>query len=366
VADTALAVFRESKRVRHRADDARFRVRGWHPPTVADCLAAGNDNFVQLRLLAATLVIYAHCWPLGNSADVVEWVSRTWTVFAGTVAVDAFFFISGLLITMSYVRRASVRSFVRARALRIYPALVVCVVFCALLGAAVTTLPLRAYFVAPRLYQFIVGNASLARVRPHLPGVFATNRHARIVNGSLWTLPAELQMYGYVALLGVLGILRSKTRFACTLAVLLVLGTMARDRIHLVSLEAYEGFATYFAAGAGCWMFRDRVVVSGALLAMLIMLCVATRSTAAYPPVFAATIVYFCLWFAFVPRMGPLTGVGDYSYGLYLYGFPIQQLVAWRLPELGPWPLLLVSLPLAFVLAAASWHCVEKPALARK
>jgi peptidoglycan/LPS O-acetylase OafA/YrhL len=343
------------------------RLRRWRPPTVADCLASGRDNFLALRAAAATLVIYGHAWPLGNGDGVVEWLSLVWGTFSATVAVNAFFFVSGLLVTMSWTRRRSLRSFARARALRIYPALLVCVVLCAcVLGPAVTTLSPAEYFSRGRLYSFLLVNGSLATFQADLPGVFETNRHAAAVNGSLWTLPAELRMYAHVAALGSIGALESRKRFAIALACLATAATVAGPYVWLLRSHAYDGFVAFFAAGATCWMFRDHIPVSGALLAALVVLCVAARPTAAYGPVFAATTAYFCLWFAFLPRRSGRRRAADYSYGLYLYGFPMQQLIAWRWPSLGPWPLFAASLALAFVLAAASWHWIEKPALARK
>lgn len=327
-------------------------------------MAAGRDNFLALRLVAATLVIYGHSWPIGNRTGVVEWLSRVWGVFSGTVAVNAFFFVSGFLVTMSWTRRGSLRSFARARLLRIYPALLTCVVFCAFgLGAAVTRLPPSAYFASARVYRYLLADGTLASLQYDLPGVFETNRYGSAVNGSLWTLPAELQMYGWVAALGMIGALGSRRRFAVALACLVAVGTMPGHRIPLVSSEIYSGFSAFFAAGAACWMFRDRIPVSGVLLAALVALCVAARPTRAYAPAFAATTAYFCLWFVFLPRRRREQRAADYSYGLYLYGFPMQQLVAWRWPDMGPWPLFAMSLPPALLLAAASWHWIEKPAL---
>jgi peptidoglycan/LPS O-acetylase OafA/YrhL len=150
------------------------------------------------------------------------------------------------------------------------------------------------------------------------------------------------------------------------LACVALAAAIVGPHVWLVSTHSYDGFVAFFAAGAACWMFRDHIPVSGALLAALIALCVAVRPTPAYAPVFAVTTAYFCLWFAFLPRRPGRRPTADYSYGLYLYGFPMQQLVAWRWPGLGPWPLLAASVPPTFILAAASWHWIEKPALARK
>jgi peptidoglycan/LPS O-acetylase OafA/YrhL len=288
-------------------------------------------------------------------------------VFSATIAVNMFFFVSGFLVTASYVRRHSLWTFVKSRALRIYPALAVCVILCTfVLGPAVTVLPLRTYFSDPRTYLFFAVNGSLLAIRSFLPGVFEANHFFGVVNGSLWTLPGEAQMYAYVAAMGVLGVLYRRLRFAIALAFLVAFAVVAHHRVNLVSLPDYYGFGGFFAAGACCWMFRDRVPVNGPLLVALIGLCFITYARPVYWPVFAVTTAYFCLWFIYVPGLQFLDGVGDYSYGLYLYGFPMQQLVAWRFPALGPWALFATSFPLALGLGIASWHLVEKPALTLK
>lgn len=339
----------------------------WRPRTVADCIASKRDNFTALRLCAASIVIYGHCWVIGNSNGEDDWITRHVLEFSGDVAVNMFFFVSGFLVTGSYIRRRSLRAFAKSRVLRIYPALLVCVILCTfVLGPSVTTLPLHAYFADPQLYSFFAINSSLLAMRSFLPGVFKTNHYLGVVNGSLWTLPGEMQMYTYVAAMGVLGLLQRRSRFAVVLALLVTLAVVARDHVPLTSIPEYYRFGGFFAAGACCWMFRDHVPVSGLLLLALVGLCFITYPGAAYLLVFAATTAYFCLWFVYVPGLELFNRLGDYSYGLYLYGFPMQQLVAWKCPALGPWAILATSLPLALGLGVLSWHLVEKPALELK
>ena len=240
-------------------------------------------------------------------------------------------------------------------------------IFCTfVLGPSVTTLPLHTYFSDPQPYSFFAVNSSLLAIRSFLPGVFETNRYIGVVNGSLWTLPGEIQMYAYVAAMGVLGVLGSRSRFAIVLGLLVAFAMIAHDRVNMVSLPEFYSFGAFFAAGACCWMYRDHVPVSGPLLFALVSLCFITYPGAAYLLVFAATTAYFCLWFVYVPGLQSFSRLGDYSYGLYLYGFPMQQLVAWKFPTLGPWTLLATSFPLALAFGMVSWHLVEKPALKLK
>lgn len=322
----------------------------------------------MLRLIAASLVIYGHCWAIANVPDgETDRISRLTGVFTGTLAVDVFFFVSGFLVTMSWVRRSSLWVFARNRLLRIMPALIVCVLFCAfVLGPLVTTASWHAYFSDRQPYVFARGNILMHPLQERLPGVFEANHYPATVNGSLWTLPAEVQMYAYVALFGALGLLRRKAAFTAGVAILVVFAVVAHGRIGVVTSPKFEGFAAFFCAGAFCWMFRDVVPVSGRLFLTLIGLCVVTQGVSAYPLLLAATVAYACVWFVYVPDLRWSRGLGDYSYGIYLYGFPMQQLVAWRFPAAGPWTLFVTSFPLACALAVASWHLCEKPALRLK
>jgi len=79
-----------------------------------------------------------------------------------------------------------------------------------------------------------------------------------------------------------------------------------------------------------------------------------------------AGVAYFSCWFAYrVPAL-PLRLPGDYSYGLFLYGFPVQQALAALYPSLAPDALTALALPVALLCAFASWHAVERRALSLK
>ncbi|MEO6066048.1 MAG: acyltransferase, partial [Lysobacterales bacterium] len=220
--------------------------------TIADCIAAGRNNFLLLRFLAAGLVLFGHSWAIAlNPSGESDWLAQRTLLFSGTLAVNMFFFVSGFLVTMSYERRHSLWAFGKARVLRIFPALLVCVALSAVvLGPIVSTLSPAAYFGDPQWWRYLIGNASLLDLQWKLAGVFTTNRHPDIVNGALWTLPGEMQMYVYVAALGVLGLLRTRSRFGFALAALLIVAVWFRDRVPMVSQAEYYGFAAFFAFGA--------------------------------------------------------------------------------------------------------------------
>ncbi|WP_243041435.1 acyltransferase family protein [Dyella sedimenti] len=341
-----------------------FRTR-----TLADALDARQDNFLLLRFLAASLVIYGHgpsisgglAWP-----DLFAWLG--WGTYSGDIAVDVFFVTSGYMIAGSYLRRRHLPDFLWARVLRIYPAYLACLLACALaLGPLFTSLPPKAYLADPGVFHYVNKNLELGKgLAWHLPGVFATNPLAGIVNGSIWTLPAEIRMYLWVAVLGALGILARPRWCNAVLALLFAWGLAAPGRLPLVPLDTFVRLAGYFAAGVFCFVNRSWLRFGWAWVAVGGALAWALRHTALYPFAFGLALTAFVFAFAYATPWRGFNRLGDYSYGLYLWGFPVQQAVA---AHATGWALAcnaLLAWPLALLLAVVSWHAIEKPALMLK
>jgi peptidoglycan/LPS O-acetylase OafA/YrhL len=79
-------------------------------------------------------------------------------------------------------------------------------------------------------------------------------------------------------------------------------------------------------------------------------------------------MTYFILCFSLHPALffRPFTRLGDYSYGLYIYAFPLQQQMAFYHPRLRYLKGLAVVYPIILGVAVLSWHFIEKPALGLK
>lgn len=158
-----------------------------------------SNNFLLLRLLAASLVIYGHSFALaadcGWCRDVVTSVFHY--RYSGDLGLHIFFVISGFLVTASFDSRQNVTEFLKARALRIFPGLVVCIALLVFLGAFLTVLDSASYWSAGETRKFFWTNSSLLGYRDKLPGVFETNKFGLAVNGSLWTLWIEARLYRF-------------------------------------------------------------------------------------------------------------------------------------------------------------------------
>lgn len=353
------------------AADGRGRLKAFFAGrSLESCIEGGRDNVVQLRLLAALMVVLGHSFGLYGST--VGMRDPLHFLFPGIVihvtGVNFFFTISGILITLSWLRRPDLFRFMRARFLRIWPALAVCVTVTAfVIGPLVTTLPLRTYFFVgdatgtPLGYAF---NNAILHIRPFLPGVFEHLPIARYVNGSLWTLPVEATMYLCVAGLGVLRCFRFP--WLASLGIVAVF-------TWLVVYPAYTGKppwigyiqAGFFGAGCIACVLRRHVPVSSGVMLVVLIAAIASRYTLYVMPFTWLAIGYFVLWFCYVPRLPAIPRNADLSYGTYLWAFPVQQLLVNA--GVGD-PLLLFALatPIALALGALSWFYIEKPALRLK
>ncbi len=337
-----------------------------------------DNNFNLIRFIAASLVILSHSYPLTGSTHEPLGALAGFTF--GHFAVDIFFITSGFLVTASLLKRSHLRSFIQSRVVRIYPGLIVAVAFCTyVIGPFFTTLPLGEYFKSPTTHNFFIYD-SLLVVKPiqyALPGVFEYLPVKNAVNGSLWTLPSELHMYGMLAALGLITLHIVKTLGKQSLQHLITIIAITATALYLadhnspfiegVNLPNFVRFTSMFFMGGMYYIYRDRIPMSAFLFFPLLALVLYTSMTPGTTSfsVYSVTLPYLVLYLAYVPH-GPLRSfnkLGDYSYGLYIYAFPIQQSLVFLMPKIGSLSLFLAAFPITLLLAMLSWHFVEKPSL---
>jgi len=332
---------------------ARVRVR-----TLGQAWDGGQNHFNLIRLVAAWLVIYGHAWAITGAPGGDLFARLTQVKFAGAIAVDVFFVISGFLIAAS-LQRNSVRGYLGSRALRILPALVACVaVSTFVLGPLLTTS--HDYWSA-QTSRYFWSNASLWRAEYHLPGVFE-GQPTNAVNGSLWTLPIEARLYLALLVAALCGMLAVRRYVVAWLALLAVIVAYAAWRAPVPEWLANDLWCVAcFTTGTALWLLRDRVRLSWIVVVALLVLTVVLRGTPWFVAPYFGLVSYGTLWLAFVPR-GPRIAHHDLSYGLYLYGWPAAQLVQHVAPG-GPLHNIVFASVLGFACAGASWFLVERPAL---
>lgn len=284
--------------------------------------------------------------------------------------LPAFFALSGFLVTGSALRTGSIRTFLAFRALRLVPALTVEVALSALiLGAVFTTLPLGAYFTSLAVWTYFGNIVSLIQFT--LPGVFESNPYPAVVNGSLWTLRPEFYCYAIITILMLTQLIYHRKLFS----IFMLLGTVA-----LAGLNVFAGVGApervvpwhvlvfYFFVGIAMYHWRQRIPYSPALFAAC---CLVTYFTITLP---AST--YFVAWplgymvlFIGATKIPPIPLLhrGDYSYGIYLFAFPVQQALVYSLPAMRePMALFIGASVITIAFSALSWHWIEKPSLKLK
>ncbi|MEU0056416.1 acyltransferase [Streptomyces sp. NPDC006334] len=381
-----------------RALALRRSLPRWSHGTVAE-LSAGRDNsFGFLRLALATAVIVSHARALGYGGKEYAVAFSRGQATLGNLAVYGFFVLSGFLVARSGLR-LSVGRFLWHRALRILPGFWVCIT-------------LTALFLAPSLHWYIHGtfagmggpdgpfgylqdNWAVATRRYDISGLMVHERalgvvHAPAFNGSLWTLRHETLCYLGVAVLAVTGVLSRARRVVVLITALLawlVVRQAITDPFWAGAVEArffrimylplvggvtpgwvsYLGFA--FCLGMLVELYKERVPVSAPLALAAGAVVLGSLRHGYFYVVGLPAYAYVLLWLA-LRLPGAFRRIGardDYSYGIYIYGFPVQQTLAVLGYSRFGMPLyLLLSLSFALILAVASWHLVERPALRLK
>jgi peptidoglycan/LPS O-acetylase OafA/YrhL len=241
-----------------------------------------------------------------------------------------------------------------------------------IVGPMVTTLSPAGYFSSPAT-RFYFWNLLFYPVYA-LPGVFQGNIYGPAVNGSLWSLPVEVAMYVGVPILVGRYALVSKIATLLTALALLVASILfvriSPPAAPVVfwgsSLISTLDAACYFYAGATIALYRLERFANLPLFVALFVLAAATINHYVYSEIALALILPFTCIAIGTLRIVPLQRIlegRDYSYGLYLYGFLVQQVVIHILGPLTPLRNACISLPIALLLAIGSWHLIEKRAL---
>lgn len=334
------------------------------------------NNLDALRIIGALLVIFGHAYALlGRGAEL----PTIWGYPVQAIGVIIFFSISGYLVAASWGRTKNLLAYTMARALRIFPALIVVVLVTVLaIGPAVTELPRADYFTAAGTWDYVVNNLRL-HAQFGLPGVWGDLPYPGAVNGSLWTLFVEIMCYLVVPLHFIVP--RALRPLGALMVVVLLIPlaqTPAQESVvfYGVGLPDAAGVAVYFAGGvflhvASKGLFAGRRIPFRTDVAVTLM---ATYTLlAASEPQHALKLGWFVLPYAVLtiglartPYVSRAARFGDFSYGLYLWAFPVQQLVIdqWGVQQLAV-DLVLVTV-LALVPAVLSWYLVERPSLLLK
>lgn len=278
-------------------------------------------------MVAASAVVVSHAFPLSLGIGAAEPMESFAPFTLGSAAVQVFFAVSGFFIMKSFDRRSSLAEFTIARVARIMPGLAVVTLIVALLGA---------------------GGLS-----------FSGNPYPRTTNGPLWTLWFEAVCYVALAACGLAGLYRNG-RFPAFLAAFAVFYFLVLGRILPIN-PAYAHLGLPFVIGMSVYQYRNSVPLNGWLAASLALLAGWTGTQAAW----SLALAYGALWLGSwdIPQLKLYNRLGDYSYGTYIYGWPVAQIIVLVSPAIGAYWLIALSTPASWALGVLSWKTVEQPAM---
>ncbi len=338
-----------------------------------------KNNFDFLRFVLAASVALLHSYVLLSGSDAQEPISRlTHGQASGGTAVPFFFAISGFLVTQSWQRSRSALSYLKKRVLRLYPAFIVVSLFCALVVGPLGADNVANYFRHLDPLRFVA--YMLLLVGPYLPPIFLHLPLPNAVDGSFWTLRYEFECYLLIVLLGWAGAVSRRgwvaALFVAVFALFMVQTHTAHrflpDREwHLLGNPAkWPGLLVYFVGGMALYLYRERIAYSRlAFAGCLGVLALCGFFGRGLNVVLPLAGVYALFYIAYSPRLRlqNFGRFGDFSYGVYLYSFPIQQLLIQYLGRgIAPLALFFLSLAITLCFAALSWRFVEKPCLRLK
>jgi peptidoglycan/LPS O-acetylase OafA/YrhL len=339
--------------------------------TIAEAVRRPYDNFTLLRLALALAVVVSHAASVGTGRHMDEPLHALTGYTLGEHGVNGFFAVSGFLVAMSWERRGGALPFAAARLLRVFPGLIVAVLVTALgVGLAMTSAARGAYLADPAVWRMIFVTITTFKSATVLPGVFEGNP-LRWPISTVWTLRYELMCYAGLLAYGMAGgfrrpavMLAGAALAALALVVLGALGPIAKGP------ETSLRLPLIFACGSLAWLYRDRIPLSLGIVAGLVaaLPLAALAAPPLYKPLLFIGSAYVVLWIAMAPGLSHprFEPPGDISYGVYLYGWPVQQSLQALFPGQSGWAMLPVALALTCALATLSWIGVEKPALRLK
>jgi len=335
--------------------------------TLKESLNPRVNNITLLRLILSSLVIVGHTYAINPSEPkVILDVSYVAPFLStGSFAVKVFFFLSGLLIVNSLNIRQSSVHYWSHRLMRIFPGLLFVLVLSSLLiGPFFTQSSLYDYFHDRATYRYIYKNVILIP-RYNLPGVFLHNPHPNAVNGSLWSLTWEFKCYIATYLIYILSFKKYFRWIGTICFLILILQVLFFNHFGLGELTWYPYYPLYYFFGGILALHAERIKLNYKLMGYLFLLMV---SGYFLPLPFDSLffMIFWCvflLWFVTTKFAMNLELKHDVSYGVYLWGFVVQQSLHSLFPNWGSYLHMTVALIISIAMGIISWFLVEKPCM---
>lgn len=326
-----------------------------------------KNSYDFIRFVAATLVIFSHAYALtGHPEPGIN------SATLGGIAVWTFFILSGYLISKSWDQYPRFNVFFAKRILRITPGLIVATVGVVLAtGLFFTSLPPLQFFSNQETLLYL-NNIFMYNPSGNLPGVFTDNIYPLATNGSIWTLAYEFTMYIAVAVIGVLNIYRrvSPRTIWAALFVLVLLASIfnfseVSTYIFYLDINQLLILGLMFFSGVVMHKYEASIKLNTKLgvVAFLLFIGLSVLFPLLTAVLGSVLLAYALFSIGKLDHMSWLSKYGDFSYGLYIYSFPIQQMIASATHTSSPLKMFALSFTLTLIVAATSWYLVESKAL---
>ena len=330
-----------------------------------------ENFFTPLRIFMAILVVFGHATVVktGNSSDEA---SLFYHYASSYTAVNAFFIVSGFLVTKSMLLREDLASFSSARILRIFPALLLCVLLLTfVMGPIITTLSLKDYLTHPDTLTQPIKVLSFVSTDMYLPQTFIHNAE-QISGGSLWTLRFEVICYIGTAIAFALGLLKRRWMIAAQF-VGFSLAYIATMRLGLWeylpdTVQVLIRFGIAYGLGAAIYAYRDKIKFHILAIPALLGATALLNNQPEMDVMYNISLAAIIFWLAYIkaPKLKFLQKLDDISYGIYIYHWAVLQVLVSIIPSFPSLPLALITIGISGLLAWLSWVLLEKRALESK
>lgn len=334
---------------------------------ISDLLQKKNNNLDLFRIILASGVIFGHTIKLnGHSNYWVDPISLLCpSTYSGALSVKIFFFISGLVVANSCLKHQNLLYFIISRFFRIMPALFfICLITVFIFGPILTSFSTHAYFSSLNSLIYIRDNL-IFKTNYILPGVFENNYLPNTVNGSLWSLKFEVKYYLYLCTLFLIPVKYRRKYFTLILLIIILYSFIPEQggyfqrknsEIYLLPMSfclgviiAINPFISIYYLKYLAWFsfltffifkqtyFAENFLIIGACFSIL----------------YLSSSKILLKW---KPKY-------DISYGIYLWGFLVQQTIVNYLGNIYAWVHFFLALSITIIFSFISFLYVEQPAL---
>lgn len=330
---------------------------------LSDTVGIKSENLQLTKFIASIMVILSHSFILSTASNEKEWFSILTNdqLTMGSFAVAVFFVCSGYLIPMSLEKSKTAFRFFEARLIRLVPSLFFICLIVMLLCGFISDLSLPEYYTSLETWGYLRNAVFLKQL--DLPGVFTHNIYASTINGPLWTLRLEVICYILCFIAYKLKFFDKKL-FAITIPLVFGASYFLWTQISIApTLREILRPVLLFYIGMGFWIYREHIRLHFTGFGIALLACVLLFHYGYGQAAMFLCFPYICimLWFG-LPQCPKKLGIlGNYSYVIYLWAFPIQQAVIhFHGGAMDSYKNFFLSTAITILISIPTYHFVEK------